>query len=329
MKGSTKKWFITAGILITLGILTGLVVFAASGFKFSAFVINDDRIKKEYNIQLQDAVNLDINTISSRIILKESDTEVVKISCYISDRISYDTSVNEKTLKIEEKDNRKWYEFLLPFINIKDTPLIIELPKNNWEKISLNSTSGNINANNFVCRDFFADTTSGDINLSNIHSDEDIQLDTTSGDITIKKSDSSTIRSESTSGDIYISDITFAGDIEAYSTSGDISVYNLSDVLSLLADATSGDIEIHSLFTDKIELKTISGDIEFSDIDANAYKMTAISGDIAGTIKGDEKSVTFITDTTSGDISVPYPSMGDKIFNAKTTSGDIEIRFCK
>lgn len=329
MKSSTKKWFITAGILILLGILTGLVVFAASGFKFSAFVTTDDRVKKEYDVQRQNAVNLDISTISSDIILKESSDENVKISCYESDRISFNTSVTEETLKIEEKDNRKWYEFLLPFIGIKDTPLVIELPENNWENITLNSTSGNINADSFVCWEFYADTTSGDIDLSNMLTDNEIRLDTTSGDITVKRSCSDTIRSESTSGDIYISDITYANEIGAYSTSGEISIYSLSDVVSLLANATSGDIEIHSLVTDTIGLETVSGDIGFSDIDAETHKMTSTSGDIEGTIKGDENSVTFITDTTSGDISVPYPSMGDKTFTAETVSGDIEVGFCK
>lgn len=329
MKSSTKKWFITAGLLILLGILTGLVVFAASGFKFSAFVTTDDRVKKEYDIQRQNAVNLDISTISSDIILKDSDTEGIKISCYESDKISFNTSVNDGTLKIEEKDNRKWYEFLLPFINVKDTPLVVELPKDDWVNISFNSTSGEINADKFNCSSFSVNTTSGVIWVSEICAENEIKLDTTSGEIAVKNSEAGSIYSETTSGDIDIYSINCEANVTVSSTSGDIDIYNVNYAANANASSTSGDIEIHSLVADRIGLETVSGDIEFSDIDAETYKMTSTSGDIDGTIKGDENSVTFTTDTTSGDVSVPYPSMGSKTFNAETVSGDIEVRFCK
>ena len=328
MKSSTKKWFITAGILIIIGIMTGLTVFAASGFKLSEFVSADNRVKKEYEIQRQDAVNLNINTLSSDIVIKESDDQTVKITCYESDRISFDTSANDGTLKIEEKDNRKWYEFLMPFINIKDTSLIIELPKDNWENITLSSSSGEIKADSFDCLSFSSDTTSGDIYFSEISAENEIKLDTTSGEIILKDSNAETIHSESTSGDIFMYNIENAA-LQISSTSGEISITNASNITSLSAGATSGDIEIHSLFADKIGLETVSGEIEFSNIDADTYKMTSTSGDIEGTIAGDETSVTFFTDTVSGDISVPYPSMGDKTFTAETVSGDIEVRFQK
>lgn len=326
MKSSTKKWFITAGILIIIGIMTGLAVFAASGFKLSAFVTTDDRVKKEYEIKRQDAVSLNISTISSDIVLKESYDETVRISCYESDRISFNSSINDGTLKIEEKDNRKWYEFLMPFINIKDTPLVVELPKDSWENINLNTTSGEIKADSFDCSSFSSDTTSGDIYLSEISAENEIKLDTTSGEIILKNSSSETIHAESTSGDTYMSDIKNAA-LRVSSTSGEIYLTNGSNIPSLSAGATSGDIEIHSFFADKIGLETVSGEIEFSDIDAETYKMTSTSGDIEGTIAGDETSVTFFTDTVSGDISVPYPSMGDKTFTAETVSGNIEVIF--
>lgn len=326
MKSSTKKWLITAGILIILGIIVGIAVFAASGFKFSAFVTTDDRVKKEYEIQRQDAVSLSISTIASDVVLKESDNETVKISCYESDRISYNTSVNDATLKIEEKDNRKWYEFLLPFINIKDTPLVVELPKDGWENVNLSTSSSNIDADSFDCSDFSADTTSGEIYLSGISAENEIKLDTTSGDIILKNADAKTIHSESTSGDIYLSDIKNAA-LQVSSTSGEISLSGGSNISSLSADATSGDIDIRSLIADSIGIDTTSGEIELSYVDANTYKITSTSGDIDGTIIGDETSVTFFTDTTSGDVSVPYPSMGDKTFTAETVSGDIEVRF--
>ena len=288
MKSSTKKWFIAAGILILLGIIVSIISFAASGFDLSAFVSTDDRTKKEYEIQRQDAVSLDITTISSDIILKESNSDAIKITCYESDKISFNTSVNNGVLKIEETDNRKWFEYLLPFIGFKDVSLIVELPKDNWENIALNSTSGDINAQSFNCVEFSSDTTSGDINLGSISAENQIRLDT---------------------------------------TSGEVSLSSISDASSLSASSTSGDIEIYNAIVDSIEVTTVSGNIDFSKIEADKYKMSATSGDIEGGIVGNENSVTFFTDTTSGDISVPYPSMGDKTFTAETVSGDIEVEF--
>lgn len=327
MKSSTKKWFIAAGILILLGIIVSIISFAASGFDLSAFVSTDDRTKKEYEIQRQDAVSLDITTISSDIILKESNSDAIKITCYESDKISFNTSVNNGVLKIEETDNRKWFEYLLPFIGFKDVSLIVELPKDNWENIALNSTSGDINAQSFNCVEFSSDTTSGDINLGSISAENQIRLDTTSGEITLKNSSSGTIHSESTSGDINFGSISAENEIRLDTTSGEVSLSSISDASSLSASSTSGDIEIYNAIVDSIEVTTVSGNIDFSKIEADKYKMSATSGDIEGGIVGNENSVTFFTDTTSGDISVPYPSMGDKTFTAETVSGDIEVEF--
>lgn len=327
MKSTTKKWFTAAGIIIALGIIVGFIAVAASGFKLSALAFTDNREKHEYEIDPQDAGELNIKTISSDIILKKSQGANVEISCYENDNITFDFSVEDDTLKIEEKDNRKWYEYLLPFVNTNDFSLVVALPTDTWNTVNLETTSGDIKTTDISGTSFIADSTSGDINLIALH-DEKLELNSTSGDITLKSCNNSSINAHSTSGSLTF-DRTTAGEIICESTSGDICVTNSQDSDSLEASSTSGEVALENVVARTITLESTSGDIEFSKLDSESYDLNTTSGDIDGTIVGSDDSVTFFTDTTSGDVSVPYPSMGNKTFKATTVSGDIDIRFAK
>ncbi len=327
MKSTTKKWFAAAGIIIAIGIIVGFIAVAANGFKLSALVDNDNRVKHEYEIDPQDASELNIKTISSNIILRRSEGTNVKISCYESDNISFDFNIEDDTLTIEEKDNRKWYEYLLPFVNIKDVSLVVALPTDTWSTVNLETTSGDIKTTDISGTQFIADSTSGNLDLIALH-DGNLELNSTSGDITLKSCNSSSINARSTSGSLTL-DRTTASDIACKSTSGDIYIRNSQDADALEASSTSGEVELENVAANKITLESTSGDIEFTNLDAEGYELNSTSGDIEGTIVDSKDSVTFITDTTSGDVSVPYPAMGGNTFKAETVSGDIDVKFAK
>lgn len=235
MKSWIKKWFIAAGIMIAAGIIICAGIFTASGFKISVFNTSKERVKKEENIIKNYIVNLYLETSSNEVILKKTTSkDFISVTYYESEDITFDfidTSYDDGTLKIIENDNSKWYNMMFMF-DFQDTPLIVEIPEDEWEKITISTSSGDILIDQINCQELNADASSGEIKASNLSVQKEALFDTS-------------------------------------------------------------------------------------------------SGDVFGTIKGDDNTVSFITDTSSGDVSVPSPSKGEKTFSASTSSGDIEIAFSK
>lgn len=284
-----KIWFTIAGIFIIAGILICTIMLAVNGFDYSAFNTDPERVKKEYQIP-RDAVNMTIETIANDIILKKSTDNNIKVTCYESEKMTYDI-INIETsdnIKIAEKDNRKWYQMIDVNFGLKETPLTVEIPEKDWKKIKLI-------------------TSSGDIKLLGINSD----------DFTIKTS----------SGNVYASEIQ-PGNMNIESSSGDIRLNDFFVRNEIIIDTLSGETELSNISTNDIIINSSSGDVLFSKAEAVRYKIETSSGDVLGTIRGDQNN-RFDVESLSGDISVP-PSAKKGIgssFSAVTTSGDIKIEY--
>lgn len=333
MKSSVKKWFIAAGIMIAAGIIICAGIFIASGFKISAFNTSKERVKKEENIIKNNIVNLYLETSSSEVILKKAaGKDYISVTYYENEDITFDfvdTGDTDGTLKIIEKDNRKWYQMIVMNFDIQDTPLIVEVPEDKWEEISVNTSSGDILIDRINCNELNADTSSGEIKANNLSATTEVSFDTSSGDIDISNVSSESVSIDTSSGETHISDITNLTDMNVESSSGDISIKKSVMKNQIVINTSSGETEISDVSANDIIINSNSGDVELSKADASDYKIETSSGEVCGTIKGDDNTVSFITDTSSGDVSVPSPSKGEKTFSAYTSSGDIEISFSK
>ena len=73
--------------------------------------------------------------------------------------------------------------------------------------------------------------------------------------------------------------------------------------------------------TEKISIESDVGDIKFEGSDAAEIYFKTSTGDVAGTLLSEK---IFITDTSTGRISVPKTTTGGKC-EIKTSTGDIEI----
>lgn len=333
MKSSVKKWFIAAGIMIAAGIIICVGIFTASGFKISVFNTSKERVKKEENILRNYIVNLYLETSSNEVILKKATgKDFISVTYYENEDITFDfidTGDTDGTLKIIEKDNRKWYEMIFMNFDIQDTPLIVEIPEDKWEEINIDTSSGDILIDEINCNKLIIDTSSGEIKAKNLSAKKEALFDTSSGDIDISNVLSERISVDTSSGETHISNITNSADMNIESSSGDVSIKKSVLTNQIVINTSSGETDISNVSANNMIISSNSGDIEFSRADAMDYKIDTSSGDVFGTIKGDDNTVSFITDTSSGDVSVPSPSKGEKTFSASTSSGDIEIAFSK
>ena len=285
-----KIWFSIAGIFIAVGILLCTAMLAVNGFDFSAFNTDAERVKKEYLIPRESALNLTIDTRDNDIILKKTTGSEIKVTCYESEELVYDilNAKPDKNLKIAEKDNRKWYQMIDVSFSIQETPLTVEIPDKDWQSIKITTSSGDINVSDFS--DLFK-----------------YSINTSSGDIIISDMNAANMNIKSSSGDICIKD---------------------SYIMSLLGiETASGETKLSKVGTNNIEINSNSGDVELYKTDAVEYKVETSSGDISGKLR-DDADYKFKVESLSGEISVPLSEKeGLTLFSAVTTSGDIKIEY--
>ena len=287
-----KIWFILAGAFIISGIIICTAILAVNGFDFSSLNTEPGRTKNEYKIHRENAVNLTIETSDSDIILKKSEENGIKVTCYESDEIKYDINDSEegKNIKIKEKDSRKWYQMIN--INFSATatenPLTVEIPDKVWEKIEIKSLSGDVNISGFSSGDFSIETSSGDVDTLDMN----------------------------------------AENINIESSSGDIRLNNISVKDDIVTETLSGDTRIAKVFSRDIEINSISGDVNLYKLYAINSSIETSSGDVLGNIIEHSGTVAFEVKSSSGDISVPLSyENGERIFSVNTKSGDIKIGY--
>ena len=68
-------------------------------------------------------------------------------------------------------------------------------------------------------------------------------------------------------------------------------------------------------------LRRSTGDVELNACDAGGLSLKTTTGDVTGTLLSEK---VFITDTSTGDVSVPKTTSGGKC-EISTTTGDIRI----
>lgn len=344
MNKTKKICLIASAIVVAVGICISIFI----------CVITNMNPYKNANVKLDEKIhfidekfeNIKIDDTLGDIIIMPSEDEKCKVVFHDEEKLYHTVEVINNTLTISSIDSRKWYEeFYFGFVfNWNDFRTSIYLPKKEYADLYANTFSGDIDisssftfknaevestSGDIKCSAKFNgnakfDSTSGNINLSGIGADN-ISADTTSGDINLSDVIANNISADTTSGEVEISSANAKDKLYADSTSGDVNILD-SKANYIFVDSTSGDVETRNTVSlGNLEMTTTSGDIEFYRCDGKSIDLNSISGDIEGSLLTYKL---FITDTTSGDISVPNCT-SDEQCKISTTSGDIEVTILK
>ena len=260
--GTNKIIAITGVSCIVAGLGVGFVAYAASGFDKEVIIGSDDSEKVEFTEELE-YTSIKIDVINEDVEFRVSEDGKTHIEAWDSDDIKHTVKVEDGQLTIVQKDHRKWYEMMylnFSFIT-EDKDLIVELPYDEFIKLDIDSTSGDIDIPSFITAgELTVDTTSGDVtseavvtgsvdidvtsgDIEVINADCDtISVDTTSGDVTVRNSSCNELSMDTPSGDVLVEDTTVAGVAELDTTSGDITIRR-STAASFDTDTTSGDVD--------------------------------------------------------------------------------------
>ncbi len=286
MKHSKKIALAVSGICFSIGIILAFIAIAMIDFDFKR--LSTESFEDKGKIISEDFESIEISGFDCDVKLEFSTSEQSVIEYSDSNAIKTDIRVENNTLKISRRDNRKWYEHIgIYFGGAKPITVYLPVPEGKYKSLTLKTVSGSINVNSFSFDSINLSSTSGDIKFFG-ECDGDFSVKTVSGDIDINH---------------LVCGITNRN-------------------VKFNASSTSGDIYLGALISGNASLKTVSGDIELDKIDAVNITAKTTSGDIEGSITAPKK---IIAKTVSGDIDVPKSDDLGGEFKASTTSGDIEI----
>ena len=303
-----KKGFI---FLIVFGSILLVAGSAAFGLAFAKGAFTNDALTKEVtkDFNFEESINkIDVDIVTADLTFKPSEDGKTKVVSIEREKIHHTAKVVNETLVIREQDDRKFYEKWFGFMG--RMKVTVYLPETSYQDLKIEVTTGDIlSEDSFAFDKVNIDSTTGDIKLANISgSSADIKV--TTGCISLNNYNlTGALNADTTTGDYTLNNVT-CSNAKLHTTSGN---YKLEDVL------VNGEFDANRA---SLDISGTSSDIFFKNCDARNIYMKTTTGDIRGNFLT-EKHVTY--ETTTGHATVDSNSLAvDKCF-AKTTTGDIDI----
>lgn len=303
-------WSIVA--IVIIGIL-GYSIKHGAGF-INLNVFNADlgevAMVKEEAVKLETNINkLSVDCDSYDIIIKESDTDELKVVQYAPERtddselfnITYNYKGDNNSIAITQNDKMKIWIF--GFISLSNSHRMeISIPTGYEQELVISTKSGDICVDrDLKSTNFEVNVLSGDISSKNITAST-VDITTKSGDINMGETFTDSYSINTISGSISISKLTGKGDIRV----------------------TSGDIGINEIDGEEVNISTVSGDVFIRAMKGGGSIKTT-SGDIS--VSGLDMTGDLLLSCQSGDIDVKLVEDAAVKINAKSVSGDVRSNF--
>lgn len=257
MRKAKKGWIIAATALTVSGVLIIAGALAAVGFDIKKlntveYTTVTEKISSDF-----DSIDIDVN--SAEIKLEHTGEKECTVTFYEPEKLRFKTEVENKTLTVSYDDSREWYEYIN--FDLNSPKITISLPKAEYDKIGIETTTGNIDISSLKANSFDLITTTGNIRADSVNVDGNADLETTTGNIKLKDTIiSGSLHINCTTGNIHF-DCSDAADIYAETTTGNIKGTLLSDKV-FSVDTTTGDIDVPNNGNGgKCKLETTTGNI--------------------------------------------------------------------
>lgn len=282
--------------------------------KDSVYPYGMDKLPKQINI----------STLDSRVELRPIEGDEWRVECMDKEKLYHTVDLTEGVLTIKQIDTRQWYEYIGILNSLQSLSVIVYLPTQVYESLSIHSTSGSIKVQEgFTFSNASLQNTSGSIACSSRVTGA-LNLKNTSGSITVNGSVGGNLNARNTSGSIHVVG-GVNGNLTVTNGSGSIEIKNATPT-SVTIKNTSGGIDLVDVVcSGSCKVNNTSGSIELERCDASSFDLENTSGGIRGSIL---TAKTFDCHSTSGSVHTPADGNGG-MFRARTTSGGIRITVVK
>lgn len=317
MNKASKIWLTVAILLIIVGALIFVGALAVLDFDFAklstaGFETNTYEVNGDFHNVL-----IDVNT--TNITFAPSNDENCRVVCVEREQVKHSVAVKDGTLVIDTVDTQKWYDHVgISFGTMKMT---VYLPGDAYASLRADTDTGDIKIpEDFTFESIKITGDTADIvcfaSVSNL-----MDISTTTGNI---KADALTVGEVSlstTTGNISINSTAAMGKVDLETDTGEIKLTEVT-CKSLMAESNTGDISLNNVVAaDILSIESDTGDVRFAHSDAASVSVKTSTGDVTGTLLSDK---VFITETSTGDVSVPKTITGGKC-EITTNTGDIAL----
>lgn len=289
---------------------------------------------KEESIQ-QDISAINVNWVSGDVQVKKSSNDQIRIVQKGSDDYPQEqlfaAKIDGDTLYIE--DTRGYGINMFGFQKQVNTDLILYLPEKEYQQLDGNFVSANVTVDTCNTNHLYLKTISGTISVEKGKCGS-VELNTTSGDISINhiKTDQS-LKMVSVSGAVTVAESKVENETNAYSTSGNININDLH-TKNLNCETISSSIQTEGIF-ESVTVSTTYGLVECTANEPlNKLTVTTVSGDFHGMIP-EENGFTATYHTVSGTFESELETIQDNhtfvygnkngMFQFNTSSGSITL----
>ncbi len=318
----TKIWIITAVSFILIG---GIIfVGAMSMLKWNFKGVSTTKYETNTYDIVEEFENISINTDTADILFVLSAGGKCKVECIEEVSTKHNVLIKENTLNIDVNDTRKWYDYI-SFFSFGTPKITVYLPLDKYALLTVNASTGDIE----IPKEFTFDSidikaSTGDVN-SSASATRDLKIKLSTGHIDIQDIAAGNMNLTTSTGGINIKSVDCSGKIETKVSTGKTI---LTDVKceNLISNGNTGDMTLTNVIAIKdFNITRSTGDIKFDGCDADELFIETDTGDVKGSLLSDK---VFITETDTGNISVPKSMTGGKC-EITTDTGDIKIEIGK
>lgn len=315
MSRKTIIWLVVASLLILIGcaIFGGVMSMIKWDFQklstvkyqTNTYEINDDF--KDISINADVA---DIEFVQS---------EKASVVCCEEKKAPYSVQVKNGALVIEIVNKKQWYDNI--GINFGTPKITVNIPKCEYGKLTVSSTTGDVELpNGFSFENIDITATTGDVeNFSGAV--ESVKIKTSTGDICVEGISAASIDLSVSTGKVVAEDVKCEGEVKINVSTGTVKLGEVT-CKKLISTGNTGSILLENVVAeDKFSIKRTTGNVRFEECDADEIYVKTTTGSVMGDLLSGK---IFKCQTSTGSINVPDSNTGGKC-EIETTTGNIKI----
>ncbi len=312
-----KMWIIIAFVLIVAGLILFAGVMTVNGWDFaklntSKLVENTFEIDGEFDC-------LDISETTADIEFVLSADGKCRVICVENEKMKHSSNVENRTLKIETIDSRKWYDYIGIFFG--SPKITVFLPEKAYSNLSIDIDTGDIVIpSDFIFDNIDIDGKTGDVDCyASALNKINIKLST--GGFVGESINAEQINVSTDTGNVVFESVTAKNGVNIDVDTGKVTFTNVR-CGELDADIDTGDIVLKNVVAEaELKVKTSTGDVRFENSDAAHIAVETSTGDVEGSLLSDK---IFDVKTSTGRINIP-DSQGERKCKITTSTGDVHI----
>ena len=316
----SRKWKITAAVLLIAGVIICAVSLATLGFDFKK--LNTVKYTTNTYELTESFSNITIDTDTADVIFKLSEDGTCKVECHEDEKEPHHVRAEGDTLRIGKDSKSIWQFLTFNFGFWTDTPSVtVYLPETEYKALSVDASTGDVDIPaDFSFESIQVKLSTGDVRCK-ASAAGDITIRTSTGSIRLSDVSAGNVSLTASTGGIHAENVKCEGRVETKVSTGKTTLENIT-CESFASDGDTGDLSLKRVIVSgEMNIERDTGDVKFDRCDAETIVVETDTGDVTGTLLTEK---VFITKTDTGSVDVPKSVTGGRC-EISTDTGDIRI----